>query len=193
MADTHLGGEIAQLVARHHQSVYRYAYRLTGGVQDAEDLTQSVFLAAQRKIGQLRNIEAAESWLFSILRNAFLKERQRRRPLAAADLDIDVDLIAAEGPTEEIDQARLQDALDRLPDHFRLVVVMFYFEGRSYREIAQELDMPIGTVMSRLQQGEGLPADALDRAGAEAGPARRPQESRARFVVPALAGPGAMA
>jgi RNA polymerase sigma-70 factor (ECF subfamily) len=178
MADTHSGGDIAQLVARHHQAVYRYAYRLTGGVQDAEDLTQSVFLAAQRKIGQLRNIKAAESWLFSILRNAFLKERQRRRPRPAADLDIDVDLIAAEGPTEEIDQARLQDALDRLPDHFRLVVVMFYFQGCSYREIAEELDMPIGTVMSRLSRAK----DCLRSLWAE--PERMPASrgSRKRVV-----------
>ena len=83
MADVRSGGDVATLVAEHHQAVYRYAYRLTGSVHDAEDLTQEVFLAAQRKMGQLRNIDAAKSWLFAILRNCFLKDRNangRRRP-----------------------------------------------------------------------------------------------------------------
>jgi RNA polymerase sigma-70 factor (ECF subfamily) len=154
MANTRSGAEIAQLVAEHHQAVYRYAFRLTGAVQDAEDLTQQVFLTAQRKLGQLRNINAAESWLFSILRNRFLKERQRQRPALAADLAVNVELIPTDPPSEEIDQARLQDALNRLPNHFRLVVVMFYFQQCSYREIAEELEMPIGTVMSRLSRAK---------------------------------------
>ncbi len=142
MAKTRSGAEIAQLVAEHHPAVYRYAYRLTGAVQDAEDLTQHVFLTAQRKIGQLRNIKAAESWLFSILRNSFLRERRRQRPTLAADLDINVDLIATGPPTEEIDQARLQDALDRLPDHFRLVVVMFYFQQCSTARLPRSWKCP---------------------------------------------------
>ena len=181
MANTRSGAEIAQLVAEYHPAVYRYAYRLTGAVQDAEDLTQQVFLTAQRNIGGLRSLVAAESWLFSILRNSFLRERQRKRPLLAADLDIHVDLIPADPPAEEIDQARLQAALDRLPDHFRLVVVMFYFQGCSYREIAEELDMPIGTVMSRLSRAKDCLRSLWlepERKPPKAGAARRPGESR---------------
>ncbi len=151
--------DVAQLVAEHHQAVYRYAYRLTGSVHDAEDLTQEVFLTAQRKMGQLRSIGAARSWLFTILRNCFLKARTRRRPASAVDLDINVDSIADDAPHEglgegEIDQAKLQEALNRLPDVSRLVVVMFYFEECSYREIAERLEMPIGTVMSRLARAK---------------------------------------
>ena len=59
MADTQPGPDVAQLVAEHHQAVYRYAYRLTGSVHDAEDLTQQVFLIAQRKMGQLRKMGSA--------------------------------------------------------------------------------------------------------------------------------------
>ena len=79
MADARSGPDVAHLVAEHHQAVYRYAYRLTGSIHDAEDLTQQVFLAAQRKMGQLRSIDDAGAWLFAILRNCFLKDRQRRR------------------------------------------------------------------------------------------------------------------
>jgi len=154
MADASSGPDIAQLVADHHRAVYQYAYRLTGSVQDAEDLAQQVFLIAQRKIGQLRNMDAAGSWLFAILRNCFLKDKQRRRPALAGDLAMNIDLIAEDEPPERVDGSQLQDALNRLPDAFRLVVVMFYFEECSYREIADQLEMPIGTVMSRLARAK---------------------------------------
>jgi RNA polymerase sigma factor (sigma-70 family) len=155
MAAARSGPDVVQLVADHHRAVYQYAYRLTGSVQDAEDLTQQVFLIAQRKIGQLRKVDAAGSWLFAILRNCFLKERQRRRPALAGDMDLNVDLIPEEGLPEGGDGDRLQQALNRLPEVFRLVVVMFYFEECSYRQIADELEMPIGTVMSRLARAKG--------------------------------------
>jgi RNA polymerase sigma-70 factor, ECF subfamily len=154
MAGTHSGLDIAQLVADHHKAVYQYAYRLTGSVQDAEDLTQQVFLIAQRKIGQLRNLDAAGSWLFAILRNCFLKDRQRRRPALAGDLALNIDLVPEDALLDGVDGSQLQDALNRLPDAFRLVVVMFYFEECSYRQIADQLEMPIGTVMSRLARAK---------------------------------------
>ncbi len=95
MADVRSGDDVARIVAEHHQAVYRYAYRLTGSVHDAEDLTQEVFLVAQRKIGQLRNMDVAKSWLFAILRNCFLRDRQRKRPVAAADLELNVDSVTS--------------------------------------------------------------------------------------------------
>jgi RNA polymerase sigma-70 factor (ECF subfamily) len=142
--------QIAQLVASHHQAVYRYAYRLTGSVQDAEDMTQKVFLAAQQKIGQLRKLDSVRNWLFAILRNCFLKDRQRRWPVLAGDLSLNMDSLPGLTPDDEPDYDQLQSALNQLTDDARLAVVMFYMEGCSYREIAEGLEMPIGTVMSRL-------------------------------------------
>ena len=136
-------------------AAYRYAYRLTGSVHDAEDLTQHVFLAAQQKMGQLRNMDSARNWLFAILRNRFLKDRQRRRPVLATDLTLNLESVADAPPQDGGDADRLQHALNRLPDAFRLVVLMFYFEECSYREIAERLQMPIGTVMSRLARAKG--------------------------------------
>lgn len=154
MAEVPPGADVAQLVAEHHQAVYRYAYRLTGSAHDAEDLSQEVFLIAQRKIGQLRDTGMAKSWLFAVLRNCFLKDRQRKRPIVAADLDMDVEGVAVASQEDEIDRDRLQTAISRLPEVFRLAVVMFYFEERSYKEIAEQLDLPIGTVMSRLARAK---------------------------------------
>jgi RNA polymerase sigma-70 factor (ECF subfamily) len=147
--------DVAQLVAEHHQAVYRYAYRLTGSIQDAEDLAQQVFLVAQRKLGQLRKLDSARKWLFVILRHCFLRDRQRRRPVLAVDLRLNIDSVPADPPGEEIDRDRLQRALNELPEAFRLVLVMFYFEDCSYREMAERLDVPIGTVMSRLARAKG--------------------------------------
>jgi RNA polymerase sigma-70 factor, ECF subfamily len=157
MADDRARMDVAQLVAEHYQAVYRYAYRLCGLTADAEDLTQQAFLVAQRKLPQLREDANARSWLFAVLRNCFLKDRQRRRPMPVVNLPLNVDSIPAETPKEEdIDRQQLQAALDQLSDNFRLVLVMFYFEDLSYREIADELDLPIGTVMSRLARAKAF-------------------------------------
>jgi RNA polymerase sigma-70 factor (ECF subfamily) len=160
--------DIARLVAEQHAAVYRYAYRLTGAVCDAEDLTQQVFLSAQRKLGQLRDPQRARGWLFAILRNCYLKTRRKRVPLTATKVELDVESIPDDLPEElVIDPDQLQAALDELPGDFKIVLLMFYFEGCSYREIAQKLTLPPGTVMSRLSRAKGhlrarLLADSRD-------------------------------
>lgn len=152
--------EIAQLVADHHAVVYRYAYRLCGSTADAEDLTQQAFLAAQQKIDQLHDDQKARNWLFSILRNRFLAGRRRRMPLPASGLGINLTFLPDTTETaedlgdEQIDSERLQMAIDGLPNEFKLVLVMYYFEQYSYREIAAQLAIPIGTVMSRLSRAK---------------------------------------
>lgn len=147
---------IQQLVSDHYQAVYRYAYRLSGSADDAEDLTQQAFLIAQQKLHQVREADKVDRWLFVVLRSCFLKSHRRRRPTAAAAIELNVDEIPAKAVAEsEIDQERLQSAIDGLPDSFRLVVIMFYFEQLSYKEIAAALEISIGTVMSRLSRAKG--------------------------------------
>jgi RNA polymerase sigma-70 factor, ECF subfamily len=155
MAEDKARFDIAQLVAANYQAVYRYAYRLCGSVADAEDLTQKVFLSAQGNLGQLRNIDSSRSWLFTILRNCFLRDRQRQRPVIEANLPFNLDHLSFDTPKQkEIEPEQLQAALDEIPELSRVILAMFYFEERSYREIAQELDLPIGTVMSRLARAK---------------------------------------
>ena len=146
---------IEQVIACHHQAVYRYAFRLTGTVADAEDLTQQAFLIAQRKLDQVRDPAKADRWLFAVVRSCFLKNRRRRRPTTAANLELSMEEIAVEPPEDEaVDREMLDRALDQLPDQYRLIVVMYYFEEYSYKQIAQELGVPIGTVMSRLARAK---------------------------------------
>ncbi len=148
--------ELAQLVTDHYAILFRYAYRLSGSVADAEDLTQQTFLTAQAKLDQLRELECARSWLFAILRNSFLRLQRKPRPALAATLKLDIDDLPEEvSDNPKIDQELLQIAINGLADEFRLVLMMFYFEGLSYRQIAEQLRLPLGTVMSRLSRAKG--------------------------------------
>lgn len=143
---------VAQLVADYHAALYRYAYRLSGSAADAEDLTQQVFLIAQQKLDQVREAGCVRGWLFTVLRNCYLKSRRKTIGLPLAELDVSA--LPAEPPAEAIDSEALQNALASLSDEFRMVVLMFYFEYRSYREIAEQLEIPVGTVMSRLARAK---------------------------------------
>ena len=147
---------IQRLIDDHLDAVYRYAYRLTGSVHDAEDLTQQVFLLAQQWLDQLREVDRARGWLFTILRNAFLKMVKQTQPDLATSVGVNLETVPADSESgQAVDTAELQAAIDELPAEFRVVVAMFYFEECSYREIAEKLDLPIGTVMSRLARAKG--------------------------------------
>lgn len=146
---------IQRLVDEYYVPLYRYAYRLSGCSADAEDLTQEAFCKAQQHYDQLRDAARARPWLFSILRNAYLHrvraDRQERCiPLECAG-DVAEPLPAV---LPEIDPERLQQALNDLPETFRTPIILFYFEDFGYREIAEQMDLPIGTVMSRLARAK---------------------------------------
>jgi len=148
--------DVATLVVAHQAAVYRYACRLCGCPVEAEDLVQQTFLIAQRKLHQIREPERACSWLLAVVRSCFLKSIRKPRPVPAQAIDLDVDQVADETPdTDEIDREQLAAALAELPEEFRLVVLMFYFEELSYQDIAAQLEIPIGTVMSRLSRAKG--------------------------------------
>ena len=146
---------LTKLVEEHHASLYRYAYRLSGTAADAEDLTQQVFLVAQQKLDQVRDAECVRAWLFTVLRNCYLRSKRRPTPLTATGLAIDLEQLPEVTTDDDIDREQLQAAVNELPDEFKLVVLMFYFEDCSYREIAERLELPIGTVMSRLSRAKG--------------------------------------
>jgi len=148
--------DLSALVLAHHAAVYRYACRLCGCPTEAEDLTQQTFLIAQQKLHQLREPERACSWLLAVVRNCFLKSVRKARPTPAQDVDLVMEHIADVTPeVDHIDREELTDALAELPDEFRLVLLMFYFEELSYQAIAEQLEVPIGTVMSRLSRAKG--------------------------------------
>ncbi len=170
------GGRVRELIDAHYDGLYRYAFRLSGSSADAEDLTQETFRKALARLPQLRDAGKARAWLYRILRNEYLhrvRDDQRHRTVP---LDAVGDL-AEKAPAElhEIDPARLQQALAELDESFRTPIILFYFEEFSYRDIADQMDLPIGTVMSRLARAKshlrtrlqpGRPAD-------DGGPVRR--------------------
>jgi RNA polymerase sigma-70 factor, ECF subfamily len=147
--------DVQRLVDEHYVVLYRYAYRLTGSAIEAEDLTQETFCKAQLSLRQLRNRDRAKSWLFCILRNAYLhklRADRHRHCLSLADMEE-----LPERPTEPlppIESERLQEALNELSEGFRTPVILYYFEDFSYRDIADQMDLPIGTVMSRLARAK---------------------------------------
>jgi RNA polymerase sigma-70 factor (ECF subfamily) len=146
---------VRDLIDAHYDSLYRYAYRLAGSAADAEDLTQETFGKALTRLGQLRDPDRAKAWLFRILRNAYLHRVRDLRRHKVVPLDA-VGEPAYEVTTEipEVDPATLQDALNELDETFRTPLILFYFEEFSYRDIAEQMELPIGTVMSRLARGK---------------------------------------
>lgn len=147
--------ELPALVADHHAAVYRYACRLCGCPTEAEDLTQQAFLIAHQKLAQLREVERARGWLMAIVRSCYLRSCRKNQPLRADDLDLPIDQVADRTPEiDQIDREALAAALTELPAEFRVVVLMFYFEDLPYQTIATELEIPIGTVMSRLSRAK---------------------------------------
>ena len=155
--------EIRQLVLDHYQAVYRYAFRLTGSEADAEDITQQTFLLAHRKLHQVREANKATGWLFAVLRSCYLKSHRRRRPISAGQLELDVhDIPDRDVQEQDIDRELLQHALDELTEDSRIVLVLFYFEQLTYKEIAEQLGVAIGTVMSRLSRGKARLRERLE-------------------------------
>ncbi len=146
---------VQKLVDEHYQGLYRYAYRLTGCAADAEDLTQEAFCKAQLNLPQLREPAKAKGWLFRILRNAYLhrvRAGKNQHCLSLEDMSEVPDRMPE--PLPAIEPRQLQEALDELPEDFRTPIILYYFEDLSYRDIAQQMELPLGTVMSRLARAK---------------------------------------
>jgi RNA polymerase sigma-70 factor, ECF subfamily len=149
------------LVDEHYALVYRLAFRWCGQAVDAEDLTQQTFLQAYEHRHQLRDPRAAKSWLVTILRRVFVRSLRRRGGIVATAWDASHE--PAVDMPDRSEQDELQQALQDLPEEFRLPVVLFYFDQFSYREIADVLEIPLGTVMSRLSRARHALRQKLTR------------------------------
>jgi RNA polymerase sigma-70 factor (ECF subfamily) len=165
-------GGLPQLIDAHYEGLYRYAYRLSGSAADAEDLTQETFGKALAHLPQLREPDRAKAWLFRILRNLYLHRvrDQKRHRVVPLDAVGDLPQRDAEPEMPEIDPAKLQQALNELDEAFRTPVILFYFEDFSYRDIAEQMELPIGTVMSRLARAKAHLRTRLAPANADGGP-----------------------
>ena len=161
------GGDdsFTQEALSHVDSLYGTALRLTRRPADAEDLVQDTYLKAFRSSSQFKRGTNLKAWLFTILHNTFLNMRRHdgRNPV---DVDSEVVEQAADArPTQQTPEqmltrdaldADLQAALDSLPEAFRQAVWLRDVEEFSYAEIAQMVQVPIGTVMSRISRGRRM-------------------------------------
>jgi RNA polymerase sigma-70 factor, ECF subfamily len=152
----------SKLVDAHYEALFRYAYRLAGATADAEDLTQEAFGKAFTRLSQLREPERAKAWLFRILRNLYLHKIRDEKRHRVIPLDAVGDVPGREATVpEEIDPGRLQAALNDLEEGFRTPLILFYFEEFSYRDIAEQMELPIGTIMSRLARAKAYLREKL--------------------------------
>ncbi|HZB26885.1 MAG TPA: sigma-70 family RNA polymerase sigma factor [Vicinamibacterales bacterium] len=163
-------GGFAREALSHIDSLYGTAMRLTRRPADAEDLVQDTYLKAFRASGQFERGTNLKAWLFTILHNTF---RNMRRHDGRNPIDTDSEAVEQAMDTTATNQtpeqlltratldADLQAALDALPDAFRQAVWLRDVEEFSYAEIARMIEVPIGTVMSRISRGRRLLYDRL--------------------------------
>lgn len=161
----------------HVDALYGAAYRLTRNARDAEDLVQDALLRAYRFWDSFQQDSNCKAWLLRIVTNTFINEYQRRKrsrevlDAASAEQDATDGVLVQAAAHDKMapDQAMLsssvsddvQRALDALPDDFRTAVILCDMQGLSYKEIAEIMETPVGTVMSRLFRGRKLLAAAL--------------------------------
>jgi RNA polymerase sigma-70 factor, ECF subfamily len=148
-------------------NLYSAALRLTRNPADAEDLVQEAYLRAYRGFAGFQEGTNLRAWMYRILTNTFINtyRKKQRQPQTVSDEDVEdwylydrlgeagAEVSAETSVLERIPDEDVQRALEALPEQFRMAVWLADVEGFSYKEIAEILDVPIGTVMSRLHRG----------------------------------------
>ena len=167
-------------------SLYSAALRMTRNPSDAEDLVQETYLKAYRAFASFQQGTNLKAWLYKILTNTFINAyRSKRRRPEQTEIDDVEDLYlyrrlggleagsagrsAEEEVLEHFTESEVKEAVEALPEQFRLAVLLADVEGFSYKEIAEILDIPIGTVMSLLHRGRRALQKTLHDFGTERG------------------------
>ncbi len=147
---------IESLVSRFYTPLYRFALSLTKSEAEAVDLTQQTFFILARRSGQIRDVSKVKCWLFTTLRREFLRSvrLQSNHPHVELRPDIHDSPSVASDAERALDAKFVVEALSRVEDTYRIPLELFYLGELSYKEIAQALEIPIGTVMSRLSRGK---------------------------------------
>jgi RNA polymerase sigma-70 factor (ECF subfamily) len=184
--------QFAEQAMEHMPSLYNAALRMTRNPADAEDLVQETYLKAYRGFGGFQEGTNLKAWLYRILTNTFINSyRSKKRRPEETDIEDVEDLYlyrrlggleaaasgrsAEEEVLEHFTDDEVKEALEALPEQFRMAVLLGDVEGFSYKEIAQILDIPIGTVMSRLHRGRRALQKRLYEFGRERGLVAEPE------------------
>lgn len=145
-----------EIALSHFNALYGFALSITGGSADAEDLVQETYLRAYRKFDQFEFGTSCKAWLFKIMRNIAIDQLRKKDPLLANGNETCHDDLAGSDANKAeylpcaID---IKQAFKELPPKYRIVVLLKDIEGFTYKEIAEILNFPIGTLMSRLYRG----------------------------------------
>src|SRR5258708_33954232 len=143
-------------VARYYDHLYKFAFSLTRSEADACDLTQQTFYIWATKGHQLRDHSKVKAWLFTTLHRAFLEIRRRKTRFPHHSLDEfpleDLPVFTADF-SAKVDSSQVLSALAKVDEVYQAAVALFYLEDYSYNEIAQILEVPLGTVKSRIARG----------------------------------------
>lgn len=148
--------DFQDLVSTYYQPLYRFAYSLARNGEEASDLTQQTFLIWAKKGSTLKDKSKVKSWLFTTLYREFLGIRRKSSRFP----HINAEAIEHELPSispnvvSKLDSKSALEALDQIDEAFRAPLILFYMKDLAYKEIAEILDIPIGTVMSRLSRGK---------------------------------------
>ena len=142
----------ATLVERYDRAVYHLCYRTVHDVEEARDATQEAFFKAYRSLRTFKPGAKFSTWIFAIAYHACCDRLNRRKRYSNEELPDRAD--ATPGPEAQaiaLDEAtRLRAAIDQLPEKYRAVITLYHLQGRQYEEIAQVLDLPMGTVKTHL-------------------------------------------
>lgn len=163
-----------QTALPHLDSMYRMATRLTRDTHEAEDLVQDAMARAYRFWDRFRPGTNARAWLLTILRNTFITRyhKQNRAKSLAQEVEREMDSIGAasalgrttetqtlspeQALAQKVERGLILEALDSLPEDYRTAIVLADLEGLAYREVAEAMDCPVGTVMSRIYRGRKI-------------------------------------
>jgi len=156
-------GDLCAFVDQHYDRTFAYCYRLCGRRSDAEDLCQQVFVAVVKHLEQIRSFESAQSWLATTARRLYWQTlrqaSQKNGALQSQIAEPSCQLESCETKLERDDW--VHHAMNQLSPLARIMVMMYFFEEKSYQQIAQELEIPMGTVMSRLSRSKEMLREAL--------------------------------
>ncbi len=161
------------LIRKHETRAYQYAYRLTRNAEEASDVVAEAFVRVYNAIHNFKGYSAFTTWLYRILTNCFLdiRKKERSRPCtsletSSADGDLERQIeYRGRSPFEETErkekETTMQAAVANLPDYQRAIILMYHIEMMSYEDMAKVLDLPIGTVKSRLNRARHSLRDSL--------------------------------
>ena len=164
------GLDFESVVAQFYEPLYQFAFSLTHSEADACDLTQETFYVWATKGHQLRDTTKVKTWLFTTLHRQFLQSRRRLVRFPHEELDAAKAQLPTIAPVaaHQIDARQALAALQRVDEVYRAPLALFYLDDTPYKDIAEILDIPLGTVKSRIARGIGQ----LQSLFAETKPAR---------------------